>query len=204
MPPYLTITFMPEAKVIDWYVDVDCFYVMEDGYEVNVSTWPAWCNQCKEFVDGEVIPSLESLQDWVHSKENGDYAREREERYGAANREFARKWGNHLSKADHERIDREEREREERALLHDRRKCEWRMLRQSPPRCLQCGETDIVQFLHWKDVPSPCTDGTVRIEQVGYYRGSSLKTLYTVEGELIRSQSSDDCRFRSNPRFRSD
>src|SRR5690348_921062 len=122
---------------------------MDDGYEVKISTWPVWCHQCKEFTDGENILPFEALQDVLKKHEKGENARDLEARTEAWRQQHAALIDKYpMNKADKECIAQETREREQRDLLQARRTCAWRMLRLSPPRCLQCGATDIVRFTH--------------------------------------------------------
>jgi hypothetical protein len=179
MPSYLKITFMPEGKIVDWCVNDDCFYAM-DGYQIQISTWPVWCNQCREFTDGEIIHSLEELTACAARLESGELAREHEQRTAWSTQQYAADAGN----VDEKRV-RAKRRREKSELRMARREIEWRTQRRSPPRCLGCGTTDIVDFRHDEEVPSPCSDGTVRIEYAGHCRSMNPKAYYTAEGEEI-------------------
>jgi hypothetical protein len=68
-------------------------------------------------------------------------------------------------------------------VLRERRR--WREARQSPPKCLTCGTTDVFVFPVNEVAPNPAGPGTVEVSTVGMCSTGFNQWFFTPEGERI-------------------
>ncbi|WLD14769.1 hypothetical protein [Planctellipticum variicoloris] len=149
------------------------YYQLSDGAKLSVFETPAWCYKCKSFITAEEIPTLESLAAEIEKLQAGDP-------------ELAKFWSYVLDGAPIEK-----------RIEQLRIRCGWRQSRRSPPRCLECGETDIVatpsagdsEFKH------PETGETLLVSGYGWTDLLPFIVEFTPEGERIGEQTFDDWEF---------
>ena len=134
------------------FSDTLCSYKLEDGTTVNIERTFAWCSGCTEVVWAESILSLEELRGEREGLDNPsdetiDYLTSLAGRYSTFEEELERS----ISFLD-ERI-------------------RWRESRESPPRCLSCGSTEITPGIEGEtnsgnpkwEIPCPACGGTIRV-----------------------------------------
>ena len=160
-------------------------YVLPDGSELPVVVEPVWCGRCDRLVNGERIETADVL-DRMAAARRQPRSIHYDPIVGADpatdSRQLAAAWGKDL-----------------RLLNHyapgpdlDRRRA-WLSARRSPPRCLQCGSTDIVAFpysaMTMPEMPHPRGFGRLRLDApcLGDYWGDRHSRL-TPEGEAIRTR----------------
>ncbi len=140
------------------------YYEFEDGSRIDVHSAPVWCRRCGDFVDGEVIESLEEIDQQLADLENPKtelYAWTRNTGPGSKGT-FRRLWV---------------------AKTQERRR--WRARRVSPPRCLLCGSTDIVSLPCDVEVPDPRGTGVVVLTVTGHCSTWFNEWFFSPEGERI-------------------
>jgi len=141
------------------------YYQLPNGGRLEVWRQPVWCCACRTFTEGEVISELDDIDRMIaqHKQERGSAYRQHLHR--TKNRE--RQWALAMRLAD----------------LELRRS--WRELRQGPPRCLECGCTELIPMRRGEDISNPNGPGTVRLEWLGMCSVPPREYIYSAEGEFI-------------------
>ncbi len=138
------------------------YYEFGDGNHLDVWSTPVWCHECRDYKYGERIETLEEIDRHLEEARNPTSKRTRSLFAGRMNREFRMKWAEKLQ-----------------------RRREWLQVRRSPPRCLQCGSTDIVRLPENEAVPNPDGPGSVVLEVSGLCSTWFNNWYFTPEGERI-------------------
>ena len=136
---------------------------------VNVAL--VWCSDCQDVTEGEVIESLEELDALIEEYGNPD-----SERYRSLKEVY--KW----TKVDVETM----RDDQERAR-HRRR---WRVLRQSAPKCLKCGKTNI-QVLPWHKKVE-IEGNTISISVYTHWSGDWINRYLNTEGDWLKAVQNEE------------
>lgn len=136
-------------------------YRLADGTKLHILQQPAWCKACRQFVIAEEIPSVDALEEEIA-------------RFRLAKPDMLREWA-FVSNG----MPVEERINE---LL---RYIEWRRGRQSPPRCLECGEVDPVPIPILGEFPHPASGERVVVGNSGFADTAPWDAEFSPEGELI-------------------
>jgi hypothetical protein len=77
MPGLHEVTFLPSGEVRQLAGSRGNYYLLEDGFLLEVRTTPAWCRQCRDFTEGEHLEPLDELdQAWVEERRK-EWRRER-------------------------------------------------------------------------------------------------------------------------------
>ncbi len=178
-----TAITLPEGVRVMFKDAQGVVYALPDGSELPVIAEPVWCGRCGRLVNGERIETADVLDRRVaharhppsiHHDPVADPAVEWYRRAAA--------WKSDLRLlTQYSRV----------ADLERRRA--WLSARRSPPRCLQCGSTEIVPFPYSEtapEMPHPRGFGRLRLDapRVGDYWGDWPSRL-TPEGEAIRTPS---------------
>jgi hypothetical protein len=130
MPALHQIRFSDGSPDIEWFGSRGFYYEFPDGMTIGLRPTIAWCCDCQIFVDAEWIPSLD------------DIANELDE----LNDPTSFRASSYLSnKPPFDKSPYLERRAKLYAEAKDeaKRRIDWRRVRQSPPRCLYCGSTDL-------------------------------------------------------------
>jgi hypothetical protein len=98
------------------------YYLLPEGERLTVRVCPAWCGDCRGFVEAERVPSWGSLAEDVRELEY-----------------FAERPG--LIPEDRPMV-----ASMIRYLPEERVRLRWRLTRVGPPRCLECGSSNFTPF----------------------------------------------------------
>jgi hypothetical protein len=163
------MTFLPEGRVERFYGSRGNYYEFADGSHLDVYTEPVWCTRCLRVTNGEVIPTLESLDKQLAE-------------LGGPGSTLARL----LLPPGVSALDFEENFRRER-IDEARKRREWRLGRRSPAKCIHCGSTEIVALPHNQPVtvatgPTPIT---IILRVTGLCSTNFNEWFFTPEGDRI-------------------
>lgn len=136
-------------------------YHLADGSRLHVIQQVAWCRDCGRFVLAEYLPSIEELQEELAGYRSGD-------------REWIERWV-FVSDGKPVAI----------RIAELKRYREWRLTRQSPPRCLECGMTDITPSPMDREFPHPATGEHLVVGTNGFTTTPSQPAEYSPEGERL-------------------
>ena len=158
MPPVYEITFFPSGDVCEFFGSRGDYYELEDGSHLDVWSKLVWCRRCGDFTEGESIEALEEID--RHLDELGDPT---SELY-------------HFTRDAHFR-----------SLFAEqlRRRRRWRMGRQHPPKCLECGSTAIIVLPLGERVRDPNGPGWIEVTITGHCSTQFNNRFYTPEGDRI-------------------
>lgn len=114
--PYFVEIQIGDGPLVDVVFLDRCAYILADGSRLDVSQQEAFCRNCRKAVIAEAVPSVSEIEARV--------------------RDLQDPAGRFRAAFDAVLID---------GFLHEEiARHKWRQLRQSPPRCLSCGQTDIL------------------------------------------------------------
>jgi hypothetical protein len=168
MPTWYEFKFMPEGRVQRWFGTRGNCYRLADGCEIDLHTTPVWCAQCVSITDGEKIESLATIdKDLADLRDPASFSYQM--------------WTNN---AVHEVLGGGDKLREGHVEALKLRR-QWRESRTSPPRCIECGSTEILPFPENEAVNNPAGPGTVTMSAVGHVSTGWTGWVFTPEGERI-------------------
>ena len=165
MPALYEITLLPEGKVHDFCGTRGNYYQLPDGSKLNVYGSPVWCRQCQAFSEAEWLQSIPELEQAVANYSD-------------------------VNSAESQRILQSDLIRDKSGYLAERLteseiRLQWRRNRTAPPKCLECGTTDVMDLGDGQEITSPCSPGTLTIEWVGMCSTAFRNYFYTTEGDRI-------------------
>ena len=137
----------------------DCCYVLEQGTLLNVVTKAAWCGKCRWVVVAESVPEIDEIE--KEYQELNDPKGQFKGVFSVGRIEELR--------------------------LQNRLRLDWRRIRKSPARCLDCEGVDIVH-LAFDDEPHEIRG--VRIQKIAWGHASmdhDVRRRMTPEGLLIET-----------------
>ena len=114
--PYFVEIQVGDGPLVDVVFLDHCEYVLADGSRLEVSQQEAFCRNCRTAVIAEAVPSISEIE--------------------ARARDLQDPAGRFRKALDAVSIDQ--------LLREEIARHKWRQLRQSLPRCLSCGQTDIL------------------------------------------------------------
>lgn len=97
-------------------------YVSQDESLAPLWATLTWCNCCSQFRPGEYIDSIDSIQQVIDELESGQLSDTWRFIYG------------------------DDKDKLRKAIASQKRRLQWRQLRKSPPKCLECGSTALRNF----------------------------------------------------------
>lgn len=159
---------MPEGRVAEYAGSRGNYYEFEDGSTLEVLTTPVWCRRCGGITDGEEVESVEAIDRKIA---------ELHDTTSTAYKIVARGVLHELSGGGDEFL----RERIEELRLRRR----WREHRQAPPKCIECGSSDLVQLPHGEAVAHPQGNGSILVRCAGMCSTSFNNWYFTPEGDRI-------------------
>jgi hypothetical protein len=171
MPGWYQIRFADGSPDVEWSGARGFYYEFADGASIRLRPTIAWCCNCSDFVDAEWIPSLAELRSEL--VELNDPKSSRTSWFTFAVPPFDKPPFIERSAQLHAKA------KDEAA-----KRIEWRALRQSAPRCLICGTTDIRFPNDDQSVDIPGR-GTALVECVGMCSTEFCNWFYTPEGIRI-------------------
>ncbi len=156
---------LPESKRTEgvlWSAFLD--YRLPNGAKLHILQQAAWCPVCRAFVIAEELPSVESLEEEIRLFQTGDPNQ-------------LRIWEFVSNGAPVE--DR---------IAELRRRIEWRRSRISPPRCLHCGNLEIVPIPEIGEFRHPQTGERVIVTSSGFADAAPWFAEFSPEGEQLTDQ----------------
>ena len=152
------------------YVDVDLpdewpigsaflDYILGDGTRLHVNQADCFCTDCDHFVIGERIETVAEIEHQIDQIQNHPESNQRKVA------EFVGDIPNQI------------------AALHIR--VEWRKSRQSPPKCLHCGSTDISAIPDEEEFDHPVTGHRMKVSFRGFSDAAPWHATFTPEGERL-------------------
>jgi len=165
MPGMYEITLLPEKEVHRFCGTRGNYYQLPDGSKLNVHGKPAWCRQCQAFLEAEWIQSVPELEKAITDYSDIDST----ESQRVLQLSFVRDKAESLARRLSERTIR----------------LQWREGRAAPPKCLECGTTDVIDLGDGQEIASPCSPGTLTICWVGMCSTAFRNYFYTPEGDRI-------------------
>lgn len=146
-------------------------YILDDGSRLGVAQEDYFCRACNRFVAGERIESVAELEFLLEQIENNPESR---------HRKFAEYIGD-LPKQ----------------ISDLQARINWRKKRQSPPKCLHCGSTDILPVPEDEEFDHPATGLRMKAAGQGFASTDQWHATYTPEGDSIESTGGSTREFRT-------
>ncbi len=125
MPAVYEIKFLPGGETLEIYGSRGDSYEFEDGTQIGVISKPVWCRWCRQFTDGESIEDLEEIDQLLTDLHDRS---------------------SEVSRGLHHRL---------RIIEQMEQRRRWLSGRLSPPKCLECGSTEIVVFRQGERTQNP-------------------------------------------------
>ena len=140
------------------------YYRFPDGKRVAMATDVAWCRGCEAFALLERFTTADDVRRWVDDLFAAQYPDERTRFIEDARRHRTARW-----LADH-------------APWFD-----YLPRRRSPPRCLECGDTDVLRFEEWDQrYDHPSGPGKFIVVCRGHIDAATYR-LYDPDGHRLQS-----------------
>lgn len=155
MPAVYEIRFLPGGEILEFYGSRGDSYEFGDGSQIGVISKPVWCRRCGEFTDGESIEDLDDIDQLLADLHDPS---------------------SKVSRGLHYRL---------RIIEQVEERRRWLSSRKSPPKCLECGSTEIVVFRIGERAENPRGPGWVEITVTGHCSTSFNNRFCTPEGDRI-------------------
>jgi hypothetical protein len=151
------------------------YYILPSGAAIRLYEQPAWCRGCREFVRAEHLSALEDIDAGI-AKYRGKAAETRRRLGG---------WMYRLGlKSSRQSL--HELSVWEEAVVEEQMRREWRLKRQSPPRCLECGSTALDLPPDDGEYPHPSGNGRVQVAITSHVSlAADANEYYSAEGLRI-------------------
>jgi hypothetical protein len=158
---------LPESGRDEW-VGFSAFinYCLHDGTLLHILQQPGWCPTCDRFVIAEVVPSVDALEEEIARYRSGDPDTLQEWAFISQGAPVTEQIAELL------------------------RRIKWRQRRQSPPRCLECGEPDCIPIPVSGEFSHPQTRERVEVINQGWADTATWEAGFTPEGERLAEPSS--------------
>jgi hypothetical protein len=151
------------------------YYILPSGAAIRLYEQPAWCRDCWKFVRAEHLSALEDI-DAQMKKYRGKAAETRRQLAG---------WLYLLGLKCRRQLVHELSVWEE-AVAEEEMRQEWRLKRQSPPRCLECGSTALDLPPSDEVYAHPSGNGRVQVAITSHVSLAADETeYYSAEGRRI-------------------
>lgn len=168
MPGLYQIHWLPSGRTEMFAGSRGNYYVISEQDRLGLHSVPVWCYRCERMTEGEQIPTLEELDRQIRDltdPSSTTYRMARQAMLPELIGEAETFLQNYI------------------AELHRRRR--WRESRQSPPKCILCGTTKILQLPIDEPIPSPCGGDQLRIQLVGMCSTDFNDWFFSPEGDRI-------------------
>ncbi|MCA9093556.1 MAG: hypothetical protein KDA68_08730 [Planctomycetaceae bacterium] len=136
-------------------------YSLEDGAQIRLKQADYFCPTCNGFVVGELIESVAEIENEIDQIQNHPDSVER----------LMAEWSGDISGR----------------IAELRLRIEWRRKRQSPPKCLHCGSSEILPIPREEEFYHPVSDQPMKVSKRGFLSMNEWYATYTPEGDLIES-----------------
>jgi hypothetical protein len=168
MPALYEIRWLSDGRTEKFAGSRGNYYELGDSEHLDLHSTPVWCHRCAKITDGEVLSTLEEIDQQIRDLHDPNSAVYRMTRHGVLD-EVLGKGEEFLQKQ----------------LGEIGRRRRWRESRKSPPKCIHCGSIEIVELPIGKTMPNPNGDGEIRIDCVGMCSTSFNEWFFTPEGDRI-------------------
>jgi hypothetical protein len=128
------------------------WYILPSAAAIRLYEQVAWCRGCAKFVRAEHLGSLEEI-DAQMAKYRQEVADRRRKLDG---------WLYRLRLKDGGQLSHEISVYQDAVAEYEMRR-QWRLDRQSPPRCLECGSTELMLPPDDEEFPHPAGKGRIRV-----------------------------------------
>jgi hypothetical protein len=169
MPGLYEIRWLPEGRTEKFPGSRGNYYEFSESDRLNLHSVPVWCHRCVKITHGEELSTVDEID-----KQIRDLNDPSSESY-------------HVSRIDvlDELLpDKGDQLLQER-IAELRRRRRWREGRQSPPKCIYCGTSEILVLPMVVPVPNPIGDGEIQIDCVGMCSTIFNEWFFTPEGDRI-------------------
>jgi hypothetical protein len=143
------------------------YYELPEGGHLSLDSEPVWCSRCGKVTHGERLPAVEAIDARIRGSEDPASIAE------SMRRPTLRELPGRAAEFPYGGL----------ADMQRRRK--WRASRESAPKCIQCGATDIILLELGKVVETP--RGSLQVDCVGFCDACSNPWVFTPEGDRVRS-----------------
>ncbi len=167
MPGYYEIRWLPDGRSEQFAGSRGNYYEFSEADRLDLHSVPVWCHRCGTITHGEKLATVEEID-----AEISDLSDPSSELYGMTQNTLLAELG-HGDEFRRERI----------AELQRRRR--WREARQSPPKCIHCGTTEILALPMGVPVPSPLGDGAIQVDCIGMCSTDFNEWFFTPEGDRV-------------------
>jgi len=168
MPGYYEIRWLPDGRTEKFAGSRGHYYEFSESDRLEFDAGPVWCHRCGTITHGESLSTIEEIDQQI--RDLGDPSSEL----------FSMTQNSLLAEMGHG----EEFRREQITELQRRRR--WRESRKSPPRCIQCGTTEILPLPLGVPVPNPLGKGEIQIDCIGIFSTDFTGWFFTPEGDRIQ------------------
>jgi hypothetical protein len=167
MPAWYEIRWLPEGRTEKFAGSRGNYYEFSESDHLDVYSVPVWCHRCATVTHGENLSSVEEID-----KQIRDFNDPSSDLYRMTQNSLLAELG-HGDEFRRERL----------AELQRRRR--WRASRQSPPKCIHCGTTEILPLPAGVPIPKPGGEGEIQINCIGMCSTSFNEWFFTPEGDRI-------------------
>lgn len=168
MPGYYEIRWLPDGRTEKFAGSRGNYYEWSESDRLDLDSVPVWCRQCGRISHGENLSTVEEIDKEIRDLNDPSSAKYRMTRHGVLDKLLGTG-----EKFLNERI----------AELRRRRR--WREERKSPPKCIRCGTTEILELPIGVPVPNPQGDGEIQVDIVGMCSTDFNEWFFTPEGDRI-------------------
>jgi hypothetical protein len=137
-------------------------YRLADGSKLHIWQRPAWCSVCRRFVIAEDVPTIDSLEEQIAKLRSGDPKTLLEWEFVSNGSPVAERVAELL------------------------RYVEWRQVRKSKPRCLECGAIGPIPIPMSGEFSHPSTGERVVVGNSGFADTATWEAEFSPEGETQR------------------
>ena len=167
MPAFYEIRWLPDGRTEKFAGSRGNYYEFSESDRLDVHSVPVWCQRCGTIAHGEDLSTVDEID-----KQIRDLNDPSSELYRMTQNSLLEE----LGQGDAVRRDR---------LAELQRRRRWREARNSPPKCIHCGTTEILVLPMGVPVPNPRGDGQIQIDCVGMCSTYFNEWFFTPEGDRI-------------------
>lgn len=175
MPATFTIKYLQSGHTEETWLTRGIYYEFADRSTIEVLTHLVWYETCRKFTEGEWIELPSQIRQQIAELNDS----------GSDAYKFA-EWNDEQIRMANPRGTSESFRLSRIADLESR--LEWRTHRSSPPKCIFCGNSDIIYPLTIDETESELEIpglGKVRIESAGISSTDFMNWFFTPEGDRI-------------------
>jgi hypothetical protein len=168
MPGFYEIRWLPSGRTEKFAGSRGNYYEFSESDRLDLHSEPGWCHHCGKVTHIENLSTVDELDKQIRDLNDPSSELYRMTRHGVLDEL--------LGKGDKFLNDR---------IAEIQRRRRWREERKSPPKCIHCGTTEIVELPIGMPVPVPHGEGQVQIDCVGMCSTNFNEWFFTPEGDRI-------------------